>query len=259
MEFDRAGSAQDRLTAIESELSLIKAFMNSDDATHLTDLLASERYRLIQSVERSLRAQFDQVQALLQLQPIVDRARAPLPALGGWALEAKSILQITHLLKKRKPKLVLETGSGASTIWLGYTCADIGARLITLEHDPYYAEKVRHQISEHALTTTVDCRLAPLSDIALQGHESQWYSRDSVVDLDNIDVLLVDGPPATTGPFSRYPALPVLQKQLSDTCVILLDDAQRPEEKKTFERWLELDEGFKPLDLGVSSLAIASR
>jgi hypothetical protein len=55
-----------------------------------------------------------------------------------------------------------------------------------------------------------------------------------------VDVLVVDGPPGDTGLLARYPAVPVLRKAMSPTCVVLLDDANRADEQAIGKRWAEV-------------------
>jgi hypothetical protein len=54
---------------------------------------------------------------------------------------------------------------------------------------------------------------------------------DAFRDIDEIDLLLVDGPPGSLGEMARYPALHVLESQLASNAVVILDDADRPDER----------------------------
>ena len=82
--------------------------------------------------------------------------------------------------------------------------------------------------------TVVD---APLKDYRIGGTEYRWYDiPDGEID-EPIDVLLVDGPPGTTGPMARYPAVPVLLDRLSTLATVLVDDANRDDEVEMTSLW----------------------
>jgi hypothetical protein len=53
--------------------------------------------------------------------------------------------------------------------------------------------------------------------------------------LAKIDLLVIDGPPSSTNPDARYPALTHLIPLLSPKATVVLDDADRDEEKKLAE------------------------
>ena len=66
----------------------------------------------------------------------------------------------------------------------------------------------------------------------------QWYEVDAFRDLNEIDLLLVDGPPGSLGETARYPALHVLESRLAPNAVVILDDADRPDEQGIVRRWI---------------------
>ncbi|QRN79239.1 MAG: class I SAM-dependent methyltransferase, partial [Nocardiopsis sp. BM-2018] len=57
-------------------------------------------------------------------------------------------------------------------------------------------------------------------------------------DLKRIGLLFVDGPPQATGAQARYPAVPALLSHCTDDAVIVLDDADRPDERALGDRWI---------------------
>jgi predicted O-methyltransferase YrrM len=50
--------------------------------------------------------------------------------------------------------------------------------------------------------------------------------------LAKIDLLVIDGPPSSTNPDARYPALEHLVPLLSPRATVILDDVDREEERK---------------------------
>src|SRR5690606_18547556 len=105
-------------------------------------------------------------------------------------------------------------------------------------------------IRRHGLGATVEVRHAPLV--------ARWYEASVFADIDTIDLLIVDGPPATTGQLARYPALPLLAERLSPGAVVVLDDAERDAEAEIARRWCE-EFGFRRVDEHVSRLAVLLR
>ena len=50
-------------------------------------------------------------------------------------------------------------------------------------------------------------------------------------------MLVIDGPPESTGPLARYPAGPALFPRLANEGVVFLDDANRYTETEILRRW----------------------
>jgi len=82
-------------------------------------------------------------------------------------------------------------------------------------------------------------RDAPLESFGLDGETYSWYARGAWEDLTGIDLLFVDGPPATTGHQARYPALPLLSGSLSPAATVVLDDLIVPDMQKVLRLWLD--------------------
>ena len=84
-------------------------------------------------------------------------------------------------------------------------------RLVTVEHDDYWAGHTRRELARRGLETWAEVRHAPLAPLRLGAGEQPWYALDAIQDLEGIDLLIVDGPPRRVAPLARYPALPVLR------------------------------------------------
>jgi predicted O-methyltransferase YrrM len=170
--------------------------------------------------------------------------RAPMPSSGDYALNPTDLLELLFLVRSRRPRLVLELGSGTSTIWLAYVLEQTGGRLVSLDHDPEYANRTRDALRAHGLTAVAEVRDAPLAPVELGDRTYSWYDPAVLEDLDGIDFLLVDGPPAAVGPDSRYPALPVAGPRLADRATIVFDDANRKDEQAAIDSWLSTVDGL---------------
>ena len=171
------------------------------------------------------------------------RERVPLsgrrPTVWGWALSPRSLLQLVDRVERHAPRVVVECGSGLSSIYLGTMLRHVeGARVIALEHELDYAGETRRLVAEQGLDGVVDVRDAPLRDIEVRGEVFAWYDVDQLEGVEGVDLLLVDGPPKATGELARYPAVPVLADRFASGAVVIMDDTHRRDEQLSVERWL---------------------
>lgn len=195
-------------------------------------------------VVRRLHDQTREVEALLQLFRGVE-PRAPMPPSGKTALKPTGLLQLCALVETLQPKLVLELGSGTSSVWLGYLLERYHGRLITVDHNPAFAAETRVRLQRHGLANIAEVRDAPLKPVTVNGRSYQWYDPAAFADLAGIDLLVVDGPPANSGPHARYPAFPVLEGQLSSHAGVVLDDVSRQDEQDIVRQWTESTAGLE--------------
>lgn len=180
-----------------------------------------------------------QIEALLSIYNAV-QPLLPLPHTRGSAASPDLLMKIIEIILSKKPRLVVELGSGTSTVIIAYCLKKAGAgQLVSLDHDPYYAKQCQKQISGHALGDIATVILAPLKDVEIGGQVWQWYDIDGLEFKTPIDLLIIDGPPATIQHMARYPALPLLLSRLSSEAIIIMDDGMREDEQKIVNRWKE--------------------
>lgn len=177
--------------------------------------------------------------------------RAPLPSLTGWAATPRFVAEAVQLVSRvhgvvgqsRQP-LVLECGSGCSTLIIGYALEMAGGgRIVSLDHEEEYAEQTRWQIGVHGLRAHAQVVYAPLKRQVVEGEAFVWYDLSKVDLSQPIDLLVVDGPPSATCPQARFPAFPLLCERLADEAFILVDDTTRPDEARALQRWAEASDG----------------
>jgi len=191
-------------------------------------------------IKREIRQTFRQLEALQNLNTLLP-ANDVLPATRGWAASPDLLVVLVDLVISERPSLVLECGSGASTLWLALAMRRFGidGRIVALDHDPVFGGKTRDLLARHDVRDLAEVRDAPLESFGLDGETYSWYARRAWEDLTGIDLLFVDGPPATTGHQARYPALPLLSGSLSPAATVVLDDLVVPDMQKVLRLWLD--------------------
>jgi predicted O-methyltransferase YrrM len=189
--------------------------------------------------QKEIKQTFRQLEALQNLNNVLPPADL-LPATRGWAASPDLLMVLVDLVITERPSLVVECGSGASTLWIALAMRrfEIDGRIVSLEHDPVFGAKTRELLARHKVLDLVEIRDAPLEPCTVDGEDYSWYATRAWQDLKAIDLLFVDGPPAATGHQARYPALPMLSESLSPVATIVLDDLIVPDMQEVLRLWL---------------------
>ena len=213
-------------------------------------------------VTRELRRTFRQVEALQNLYAMLPIEHA-LPASRGFPASPDLLLFLADLVDRHRPRVVVECGSGLSTLCLGLALRRFGVdgRVVALEHLEQYAEQTDDLLRRHGLADVAEVRLAPLQELAFGDEKIPWYPATAWSDLAGIGLLLVDGPPADLHPLARYPALPSFLDRLAPGGRIVLDDYARPSERAILDRWVaehpgRLDVRPVPLEKGAALVTL---
>lgn len=177
--------------------------------------------------KKSSMTAYRQTQALIQLTQLLD-FKSPIPPTRSWAASPDLLLTITEIIRKYRPGLVVELGSGVSTL----VAAKAGARkVVSIDNSDEFGGKTISLLKDHKVRG-VDVRIAPLQPYA---NGFTWYDTSKIKDLKKIDLLIIDGPPGSKNPEARYPALAEFKDKLSAKAVIIIDDVHREGERKLAE------------------------
>jgi methyltransferase family protein len=186
--------------------------------------------------------------------------RVPLPRPGGWAASADLLVELSTRVIQEQPRLVVELGSGLSTIVTALMLREIqGARLVSIDHDTDYALRTRSRLADHHLSECVEVRAAPLVETTEFGRPMLWYDTRRLGDLVGIDLLVVDGPPLPVAADVRYPSLPFFWGRLRPGACVILDDTIREEERAIVERWRREFPGIEVQQLDLEKGAVVIR
>ena len=197
-------------------------------------------------IPKEIKQTFSQLEALQTLNKVL----APtdlLPPTRGWAASPDLLMVLVDLVITERPSLVVECGSGASTLWIALAMRrfEIDGRIVSLEHDPVFGARTRDLLARHKVLDLVEIRDAPLESFSIDGENYSWYATRAWEDLKGIDLLFVDGPPAATGHQARYPGLPLLSESLSPVATIVLDDLIVPDMQEVLRLWLDAYPDFR--------------
>jgi predicted O-methyltransferase YrrM len=202
---------------------------------------ANEQMRL---AERRASKHRDQV--LSQVSGVIGvyatlKPEIPYPPFGGWAITGDCARRLVELILTDRPSSVIEIGSGLSTLLVAQALEVCGAggHILALEHEKTYLDRSVALLAQHGVSHRAQVIHAPLIETDIRGEIFRWYDLSSCRLPDQVDLIFIDGPPKATGSLARYPALPLLIDRLGPRGVVLMDDANRPDERSAVKRWQE--------------------
>lgn len=159
--------------------------------------------------------------------------------LGGWSIDSFLGRYLIQNIIERRPKCIVELGSGSSTIIISRILQllnDNTTTHIAIDHESKYLNITKSIAELNGVADRihfVHCSLEKNNQTNMI-----WYGGlDDVLKDKSIDLLIIDGPPGNIQPYSRYPAIPELRNSLSSNITIILDDANRADEQEIAKRW----------------------
>jgi len=187
----------------------------------------SQNQESFKEVREQIWHSYRQSEALQQLFTLL-KFNAAIPPTRSWAASPDLLLTIAELARTHKPRLVVELGSGVSTLIVAKAG---GRKVISIDNSDEFAGKTRDLLKEHKVRG-VEVRVA-----ALKPHKSgvDWYDTTKLSSLAKIDMLIIDGPPGSKNPDARKPALTELIKKLSPKAIVIIDDVKRTGERDLAE------------------------
>lgn len=174
-----------------------------------------------------------------------------LPPLGGWAASADVLIILAEWILDRKPVVVVELGSGVSSLVIGRALQLNGkGKLLSYDHETSFLAVTARRMGLAGLP--YDGVDAPLST-------DNWYALPSVPA--DIDLLFIDGPPMSFGEEVRAGAARLFP-HLAPGALVVLDDAARPGERRVAKAWAaqfpELQSSFLATEKGTLLLIKSS-
>ncbi len=174
-----------------------------------------------------------------------------LPNLGSWKADAHLLTVLTDLILEKRPRMIVELGAGASTLVAATAqrLAAHGGRIISYDQHADFVDATRAWLAQHGIVA--DVRLAPL--VSTTGHYADlWYQLSGLPD--QIDLLMIDGPPWAVNPLIRGHA-DRLFEHIAPGGTVILDDAARLGERVVARQWQkdwpDFDWTFMPKGKGI--------
>ena len=189
--------------------------------------------------KEKIKASYRQQEILMPLINSLD-IKKTLPesnALDGFAANPDFLCLLHELIKKNKPKIIIEAGAGVSTLICGYSLKQFSpdGKVFSLDHDDKFSTIIVDAIEDHNLNNYAQVISAPL--VQHSNKNFQWYDINKISNVQDIDMLIIDGPPANSSKNARYPAIPLMIEKLKKGSIIILDDANRKYEKQILNLW----------------------
>ncbi len=198
---------------------------------------------VVTSIQRESDIRYRRTEAWLAIHGVVT-PRIPFPPIQPYMATPELLRHVIHQVLERKPALIVELGSGISTVIAAYGAEQIGiCQIISVDHEARFRDATQALLAAHGLAHRVRLVHAPLVPVQSGDHRSEWYDptviRAAIQESGaEIGLLLVDGPPGMDHRLARLPAVPQLHDRLAANCVILVDDARRADEQEMVRQWM---------------------
>lgn len=235
---DAVASLHEHLDRLQSDVAALRALVVATD----------------EHAQRKLKAGLASAVNLISVLPQlkIEGVLPPFPH-RGFEVSGELAVFLFHLVRRHRPRLILELGGGSSTILFAAALKANGSgRLISVEHDREHLDRTAQYLRQTELSDWVELIEAPLVAQRFGDRSLHWYDLARLLRSlpEKIELLFVDGPPGKLQALSRYPALPVLLPHLSPHAHVLVDDGRREDETQMIELWRELNVRFEAEPLG---------
>lgn len=218
----------------------------------------------VRSIQRELDTRYRRTEAWLAIYGVI-RPVVPFQPIHPYQATPEFLRCLVQLMLEHRPALVVELGSGLSTVLAAYCIELTGSgRILSVDSEARFCEATRGLLRTHGLERHVTLVHAPLVPVEAAGRTSRWYDPGIVraaIDGEHqpVKLLVVDGPPGKDQPLARRPAVPLLQDRFAGGAVVLVDDARRRDEQAMVADWMEASPGWSREDLATEKGTIILR
>lgn len=157
------------------------------------------------------------------------------------ALRPAAIQIVLNDILLNRRRIVVEFGTGISTVYIAEMVSRCGAKLVTVDNNEAWQHRVGDWMRSGAKSVTEFVHaplVAPYEDSG-----AEWYD-SSIVEAalgrcGPVDLVIFDGPPAYMKgkELSRMPGLSAVSPFLSPQATIILDDITRSGEQEVARAW----------------------
>ena len=169
--------------------------------------------------------------------------------LGTWRLSAWTLNLLERQIQSLKPQVVLEFGSGVSTVCLARYMQELHGDLnrtfvFSIEQDADFAQETTQLLKALQLDRHARVTCAPLRPQVIEGIQTTCYDLphsllQSALEHDRPDLVVIDGPAGESN--TRFGDLALVRQFLAPQTRFFMDDALRDEELQVAQLWKRLE------------------
>ena len=226
--------------------------------TDLIPAINNVEKKTTQAIQKQTSNAVQQLESYMAIENYLSTG-ALLSGFHGWPISPDIGLFIINQMRRKQYDLIIEFGSGTSTLLFAKLAAAqhheklmsnlLPQKIISFDHHIDYYHQTQELLNLNHVAEYVDLVHAPLRE--WKENEQIFLYYDCEAKLQQLAqilngkqakiLVLVDGPPGNTCKDARYPAVPLLFKYLEKHLIdIILDDAARAEEKEVAMKWQAL-------------------
>lgn len=202
---------------------------------------------LINFVKKETRNITKQMEAYWRIQAVLNNQLSA-PSMHGWPISADFAVLLIDTIKYESFDYIIEFGSGTSTFII---CQALiknnkinNTKFFSFEHLDKYFSATQNLLEKISIgDAPVFLIKSPLVDYSDDSGDYKFYDVSRLLlDQKSIErpkvLVIVDGPPSSTGKNTRYPALPIILEKFQGANIsLILDDSDRDEEKEVVSIW----------------------
>jgi hypothetical protein len=246
------------MQALGEIITAQKADLDQRLTKQANDLISVRKF-LDSSIRKEVTNATKQLEAFLGIQNYFNTGTLPdlSTETHTWPISPDFALYMMELLELHSYDMVIEFGSGVSTVLIAKTQAQMVSRKpgqpamvqVAFEHLEQFHSQTLASLTLANLAQNVQLLHTPLEPwLAANGQTYSFYSCNEVLaslasqyQPHGLRILvLIDGPPSNAGKHARYPAAPIVLTHFASAHVdLLLDDFVREEEQEIARRWQE--------------------
>lgn len=238
------------------------------DICHKIDNQQAELEQLRTEIKSTIKAEAlntaRQLEAFYQLYSLIGDVP---DSLHGWPISPDFALKLVRQIQGQDYDLIVEFGSGISTYlelrsletWTRPSSSEKDPKLVVFEHLDTYLQQTMNLVESCPLKHRADLSLRPLESWKDASGAYTFYSGTDIIakvlrakhsrkkllpqkthDSSLKLLVVIDGPPGTTCPWARYPAIPIVLDACNGLAVaidFLLDDVIRFDEREMASAW----------------------
>ena len=168
---------------------------------------------------------------------------------GGMAMDAEAVNFLEEKIRKMKPNLIIEFGSGVSTLCLARFMYELHGdnfklRVISIDQSEEFAIATelllkKAQLEKVAKVVAVPLRLQDVGGVKASCYDFDLLEKSTIFNYGKADFVLIDGPFADEN-LTRYGVIPKIRSMVHSNTHFFLDDALRDKELMVANLWRKL-------------------